>query len=310
MIRKRMRPSRPDQSAQQINPTTATKSLTAIYRKAKHNGKARYIHKYYLPRELKPRVFLADICALMNEINDWCVWERRLPETLPSCVIHYSDLCLDKTIPDHEVRLVLQAMIAYFEDARGELTEDENQAALKLNAWLTEWEKDLKAECCQIRKEMDQKLSSGGQWLNEYDIDVDVWFFVRDDDYAYDNDSQENDHDVDKDSSMLCEIDLLICLPSSPEDSIDLYQIDADDDMDYNDLRSLNPIHDRKNSIYRAKHCQTFHELYSHQGIPMKHLGRIGTVCVDIKVLHQNAADLDVPGGRRNSAQSWLPKTS
>ncbi len=292
MIRKRRHHSRPIQSAQPINPTTATKSLTAIYRKAKHNGKARYIHKYYLPQELKARVFLADICAFMNEINDWCVWEMRLPETLPSCVIHYSDLCLDKTILAHEVRLVLQAMIAYFKDARGKLTEDENQAALNLNDWLTKWEKDLKAECCQIRKEMDQKLSSGGQWLNEYDIDVEVWFFVRDDDYAYDNDSPENDHDVDHDSSMLCEIDLLICLPSSPEDSAGLYQIDADEDIDYNDQRSLNPIH----SIYSAKHCQTFHELYSHQGIPMKHLGRIGTVCADIKVLHQNVADVDVPG--------------
>lgn len=291
-----------------IHLSGSTKSLMAMYRKAKYNGKARYIHKYYLPQELKPRVFLADICALMNEHKEWNVWERRFLENPPNCVIHYSDLCLDKTIPDYEVRLILQAICAYVEDVHGELTEDENQAALNLNAWLTGWEKDLNIECRRIRAEMDQKISSGGPWLNEYDIDVEVCFFVRDDDYAYDYNSPENDHDVDDDSSMLCKTDLLICLSRFPEDGTESYQIDSGDDIDYNDLRGLNLSRDRKNSIYKAKHCATFHELYSHQYIPMKHLGRIGTVCADIKVLHQNT--VDVPGVKRRCAQSSDPKIS
>lgn len=275
--------------------STPTKFLTAMYHRPKHNTEARYIQKYYLPLELKSRVFLTDIGALMHELNDWNVWKKKLPETLPSCVIHYNNLCLDKTIPDYEVRLILQAIIAYFEDARGELTEDENQAAVNLNAWLTKWEKDLQVECRRIKEDMDRMLRSGRPWFNEYDIDVEVSFYVSEDDYAYDNDAA-NEHDVNEDASMLCTTDLIFCLPRFPEDDADSYQTGRCEDIDYNDLRGLKPSRNCNNSIYREKHCITFHELYSDHGIPMKDLGRIGMVCTDIKVLHQNTVVVDLRG--------------
>jgi hypothetical protein len=46
--------------------------------------------------------------------------------------------------------------------------------------------------------------------------------------------------------------------------------------------------------IYHASHCTIFHALYEHMEVPMKHIGRIGSIHTDIIVRHQNSIEIDL----------------
>jgi hypothetical protein len=276
---------------EQVSLEKPTKFLTASYHRARHRPQARYIHKYYLSQELKQRIFLADIGALMHNLDDWDVWRGKFPDIIPCCVVRYNDLLLEKTIPGHDVEVVLQAITTYFADTHSVLTKDENQAAINLNTWLMGWEKKLLAEGIRQRKEMEQQISSGNGGLTDHDIDleVEVSFYVSDDDpFSEDKNPEASEHDVDKEASLLCSV----LLPNDfSEDATSLDYWGIGDARDYNDGHSSG----LEDSIYEARHCITFHELHSHQCIPMKHMGRIGVVISDIKILHQNHQEIVMP---------------
>ena len=277
---------------------TITKSFTTSYCRAKHNQKARYIHKYYLPQDLKPRISLADIIAIMHELDDWNVFKGDLPETPPCCAIHYSDLCADKTIPSHEVRLVIQAIADYLADRKDELTENENQAAININTCLTEWEKKLLSECVRISEEMEHRVRSDDPWLTDYEIDLKVTFFVRDDDpFSEENNPEANENDIDSEAQLLCSTSLLLNGLIFAKDVNSLEYCGIGDGQDHKES-SLN-----ENSIFQVQHCSTFHDLYSCLGVPMKHMRRIGRVYSDIKVYHQNGVEIDLAGEQPIASQ-------
>ena len=91
---------------------------------------------------------------------------------------------------------------------------------------------------------------------------------------------------------MLCLTNLLECGGGFLKDVSDPYY-GIGDNEDHNGFNRI--VHTQKSSIYRVNHCITFRELYDLQGIPMKHMGRIGMVCADIRVLHQNSATVNGP---------------
>lgn len=279
------------------SPNTAIKRLSADYRLAKRDHMAKYIHKYYLPQELKPSVFLADIQAVMNGDEELAVGADPVADTVPCCIVRYDDLGLERTIPAHEVELVLQSIAAYFKDFNSDLTDEENRVAMNLNSWLTGWEKSLLAECIRITEEMEQKVRSGESWLTDYEIDLGVNCYVRDDDpFSEDNNPKVHDHE-DSDVSLLCTAKLLIgggLVFAREAAAPDYWGIG--DDHDHNDRHGLGLDLCHKSSIYVARHCAIFHELYDHLNIPMKHMGRIGRVWADIKVWHQNAISIDTKG--------------
>jgi hypothetical protein len=61
------------------------------------------------------------------------------------------------------------------------------------------------------------------------------------------------------------------------------------DSRDHNDMRYFSDAPENQ-----IRHCLTFHELYDHIRIPMKHMGRIGHVSTDIAVTHQNDIRIDL----------------
>lgn len=268
------------------------KSLTASYSRAKHKHEARYIHKYYLSLDLQPRVFLADIIAIMHELDDWNVFKRELPECIPDCVVHYKDLFIKKIISGHEVELILHAIVNYFDDQRCELTDDENRAAINLNTWLTEWEKRLLSECVQRTEEMELRVRSSDPWLTDYEIDLEVSFYVRDDDpYSEDNNPDASEHDVDSDAALLCSTVFLMDIEKiSAKESKSPDYWGIGDEKDHKESSYPN------DPVFQAKHCSTFRDLYNRLGVPMKHMGRIGRVYTDIKVYHQNGVTVDLIG--------------
>lgn len=271
--------------------SASIKRFITSYLRARFDSMARYIHKYYLPLEMKQRILLADIQALKEAFDIGDVWIGNLSNPTPGCIVYYDDLCLEKAIPAHDVALVLQAIAAYSDDYRSDLTDDENRAAINFNTWLRDWEKNLLAECVRNSEEMNQRVRSGDPWLTEYEIELKVVFYVRDDDPFFDdNNTDDNNHDIDKDASLLCSTGLLMDGRTFVKEVENPDYWGIGDGKNHNDLHGLGLW--RKSSIYEVEHCSTLHELYSLLKIPMKHMGRIGLIWTDINIYHQNFADV------------------
>lgn len=276
--------------------TDPAKRFVTSYSRGKYDTTARYIHKYYLPLEVKQRIFLADIRALKRARVIEDAWRGNPSDPPPCCVVYYDDLCLEKAIPAHDVALVLQAITAYYDDCRCKLTDDENRAAMNLNTWLRDWEKTFLAECVRISEEMEQRVRSGDSWLTDYEIDLEVEFYIRDDDpFSEENNPDAYNHDVDEDASLLCSMKFSFMVGpifAKEVESPDYWGIGDGKDHNYEHGPGLR----RKSLIYEVEQCCIFHELYSDIDIPMKHMGRIGYVATEIKVRHQNGISINVAG--------------
>ena len=265
------------------------------------HARDRYVHKYFLPQELKLKIFPVDIQTIFVSLYDneeFNLWENRIPKILPAFVIHYSDIGLDKRIEEDTVRQVLLALAEYYACCGAKLTPEELRAALNLNAWLYDWEDQLLAQCIQLTQEMEQRIRGGHSWLTDYEIDLEVQYYVRDDDPCSDEENTELwDNDLDIDPSLLC-ISRCLFYPSiTAKDAAKEDYWGLGDRRDHNDSGGG---HD--NPIYNVPHCLAFHELNDHLGVPMKHMGRIGKIYTDIIIRHQNGIRIDLAGERIASA--------
>lgn len=254
------------------------------YRSSEHSWPERYIHKYYLSPDLKRIIFPVDIGAIesLQENAD------RLAGDNPDITIYYKDLGLEKRVSGEVSRQVLEACNAYRFDCRAELTPEEVRAALNLNDWLAEWEKKLRDDCIRLNKEMERRLRGNDSFLTDYEIEMEIDFYLRDDDPFYDNDDT-NSHDWDIDTSLMCKMECRCGKITAEEVTAPDYR-GLGDDKDHKEARhSSNPV-------YQVRHCFLFHELTSHLYVPLKHLSRIGRVFTDIRVWHQNGTMVDLQG--------------
>jgi len=274
-----------------------TRYSKVFYRRSDCEHQSRYIHKYYLPQQLRKIIFPADIDGISNcfyEDCDFGLLHGGIPEHVPDCVIKYWDLEMEKRLDGKMVRQVLLAIAAYYTDDRAELTPEENQAAMNLNTWLGEWEKDLLNRCIQVSTDMERQVRSGNSWLSDYEIDMETEFYVRDDDACSDDNMPDGSRDdIDCHIGLLCTMKYLEHLPlfKKPEDDGHWY---IGDGQNHNDR----PRGSRDDEIYNTSHCATFHELFSHMHMPVKHAGRIGQIHTDIIVRHQNGFRIDLKGER------------
>ena len=93
--------------------------------------------------------------------------------------------------------------------------------------------------------------------------------------------------DIDCDTSLLCTLKQLVIMPPTMWDGREYCGIG--DNHDHNDRRWGD-----KGGVHRERHCATFHKLFDHMRLPMKHAGRIGHVCSEIVVRHQNGVTVDL----------------
>lgn len=273
------------------------KVIEVDFSRSEYEHKDRYIHKYYLPQELRTSISPADISGIFGcfiQDCDFGLLHGRIPENAPDCIIRYRDIGVKKHLDGETVLQVLKAVAVYHAEYGAVLTAEENQAAMNLNAWFIEWERDLLHRCVQISCEMEQQVRSGDIWLSDYEIDMETEFYVRDDDpYSEDNMPDGSHGDIDSNIGLLCTMKYLENLP--------LFKLTKDDGLwyigdnqDHNDW----PRGSRGEEIYNVRHCATFHELFSHMHMPVKHAGRIGRVYTDIIVRHQNGICIDLKGER------------
>lgn len=274
------------------------KLITVTYRASEYFNSDRYIHKYYLSPEDKGKLFPVDICALGTmawhavdfevdgEIN---FWDGVVPDKLPGITIRYKDLALEKTVDSELVRRGLMAMAAYNKDLSPyDLSPEEICAAANFNEWLRGYEKKLAIKHTEIEEKMLDGLRGADPFLVDYEIDMDVSFYLRQDDPFCENEEYDR-HDWDSDAALMCSTKYIMVPPSRKEFSNPDY-FGIGDDRDHNDG------HNAENPLCRFSHSYLFHELTSHRGIPARHLKRIGRIWTDITVRHQTAIDIDLTG--------------
>jgi hypothetical protein len=269
------------------------KHATTRFNSKNRDFQLRYMQKYYLPQEIRDRIYPADIEGISSCFDDECeLWEGCVPEKLPDCVITYRDIGMDKRIDGETARQVMLAYMAYHDECSAELTPEEKQAAINLNHWLIEWEKQLLAKLIQISELMERQVRSGDSWLTDYEIDVRVAFYARDDDpFSYDNTEDFWKGEIECDSQLLCELSNICHGPISAEETANDEYWGIGDRRDHNDFSHYYEEHERP-----ERHCDTFHELYDHQHFRRKHMKRIGYVSTDIVVRHQNGIRIDLSG--------------
>jgi hypothetical protein len=183
-------------------------------------------------------------------------------------------------------------LFAYWQDRRAELAPEEVRAALSLNDWLREYEKMLIAKQFSIEKTLMDGLRGNDPFLVDYEIKLTLDCYVREDDPFYDKDDA-NEHDWDKHAALMCQVNCLAPL-ISPNNVHDPDYWGLGDDQDHNDIRGRG----HSNPVYQARHSYLFHQLTEHCGVPFKHLIRIGTICADFEVIHQNMVEIDLRGER------------
>lgn len=263
------------------------------YRNSDYFNSSHFIHKYYLSHEDKGKLFPVDIDAIERSVGgDDDIDFRRgiIPENLQGCTIFYRDIGLEKQVAGDLVRRALLASSQYWQDCNVELTPEEVRAALHLNEWLRGYEKTLLAKQLLIEKELKDGLRGKDPFLVDYEIELKLDFYLREDDPFYDNDDA-NQHDWDSHSALMCRLKYISAYTSKSNVDTPDYR-GLGDDQDHNYIRDSKHV----NPVYRAKHCSLFHQLADHCDVPFKHLIRIGMVWAEFEVLYQNMVDIDLTG--------------
>ena len=273
------------------------KRITVSYRDSAHFDDWHFIHKYYLAPEDKGKLFPVDICALhMMAYRDAefeheleiDLWHGVIPEKLPAITIYYRDLKLEKQLGPELVRCGLLAISAYQQELLLEPTAEEARAALNLNDWLRGYEKTLAAKQVEIEEGLQNGLRGADPFLVDYEINLEMQFYLREEDPFCDNDAA-NRHDWDIDAALMCNMEY-ISGPSWLSEINDPDYRGIGDNRDHNDMRgsvSNNPVRS-------VSHCELFHRLISHHGVPIKHLKRIGRIWTDFKVQYQTGVEIDL----------------
>ena len=282
------------------------KHLTVNFR---DNGSAyehRFIHKYYLSAEDKGKLLPVDllVLAMCLDEDNYELWNGIVPEVVEGCTIFYQDIGAEKRVESDLARRGLLAITKYYKDQRAELTPEEIRVALNLNEWLREYEKKLLAKQLSIEEELKDGLRGKDPFLVDYEIELKINFYVREDDLFYENDDA-NKYDCDSHSALMCcvkHIDIRSGEIGTPD-----YR-GLGDDQDHSNICNI----DHPDPIFRVKHCTLFHELTYRHDVPFKHLGRIGMIWAEFEVLYQNMVDIDLSGERIVARQqdTWQGKLS
>ena len=152
----------------------------------------------------------------------------------------------------------------------------ENIAKLeKLNDHLRVIENETNAEAKKIKEALQARLREQKDFLTDYELEIDLVFYLREDDPEYSED----------------EDGILVILDCHNYIGFE----NADENYDHNDVIRFLPF----------KHCTLFHALYDHitPDLYWRDLLRIGSVWVEIKVEYQKKYGLETEGLRRDN---WI----
>ncbi len=154
------------------------------------------------------------------------------------------------------------------------LSLEQQQYLQHINAHLTRIEQYVKPATRALSADLDARVENPDDWLCDYEIELEVSFWLRQDDPAY----REDDDNI--------VVTLRESLKHLRED--DAFGIG--DGMNHNDVppdSSLAP------AFWAEHHCWLYHCLYDHSGLRWNDLLRIGHIWVDMQVIHQYEVAVD-----------------
>ena len=149
-----------------------------------------------------------------------------------------------------------------------DLSVEQRQFLSQLNRKLTDTEKGIKKECQAIIGQLDKRINDENDWLDDYLIDCDLTFHLKEDDPDY----------ADYSDNILFQLNQSI-FPNS-------WEYGLGDGMDHNHVPWENcPIKDEH-------HCWSYHVLSDHAGLDWINILRIGSIRIDITVKYQKFIEL------------------
>jgi hypothetical protein len=176
-----------------------------MYSKSAIFNEGHYIHKYYLPTDMRRIIFPVDIEAIASSTEN-------------SVTIYYKDLELEKHVDADTCQRVRSSWQEYWQDCHAELTPDEEAYCVELNKRLTIWQNKVAAEISRLEEEMESRLATVGGFAEDYEIEVLVYVFLQDDDPLCSGASQHGDWDMDVSLIARLELYKQMLEDYSPED--------------------------------------------------------------------------------------------
>ena len=149
-----------------------------------------------------------------------------------------------------------------------DMTREQRLFLVNLNNRLSEIEKQLKKETLEIITMMNKRLEDDADWINDYEIECTVEFYLNEDDPAYSDDEDNILAEFTEGISLLRYADHSLLASSE----------------NWNDLS----LPDLDNPEQREHHGWFYHQLYDHTKITWEDMLRIGDIWVDINITLQH----------------------
>jgi len=149
-----------------------------------------------------------------------------------------------------------------------DMTREQRLFLVNLNNRLSEIEKQLKKETLEIITMMNKRLEDDADWINDYEIECTVEFYLNEDDPAYSDDEDNILAEFTEGISLLRYADHSLLASSE----------------NWNDLS----LPDLDNPEQREHHGWFYHQLYDHTKITWDDMLRIGDIWVDINITLQH----------------------
>ncbi len=140
-----------------------------------------------------------------------------------------------------------------------------------INRELTDLEFILKKEALKLQKTGDARVSSLNDWVEDYELEYEIIFQLREDDPAYE---EEKDNIIAVLNGMLTRCDC---------DDFDIWDSTNHNEFQYS---STHPMKDEH-------HCWLYHDLTAHTRLGWVNVLRIGMIWVDVNVQYQKFIKLD-----------------
>ena len=149
-----------------------------------------------------------------------------------------------------------------------EMTREQRLFLVNLNNRLSENEQQLKKEALTIIDTMNERLEDNADWINDYEIECTVYFYLNENDPAY----------SDEEDNLLAEFTEGVGLLRYADHSL-LASTD-----NWNDCS----IPDMDDPDKNEHHCWFYHQLYDHSKLSWENMLRIGDIWVDINLMLQH----------------------
>jgi hypothetical protein len=260
----------------------------SFWGKQKSRSTGAYIRRYYLPDQFRFEFRDEDMEAIYDYYNLlFCTLET--PAEISAqllvgpCGIRYDCERVFKEIPSDQILPVIDACYRYHHDRWDwSLSEDESRFLIDLNDRLHSLEHDINTECYRLYQDIHPRKERGEPFLDDYELMVEICFVLH-----------EN-HPLSRDDDDNIIFEMHEYKTARPDNLEDLISKEREKEKtDWNDARGAeNPVI-RNNPLFNTPHCWLFHNLQSHSKAPLKHLFGIGSIWVDIKVVHQKVMEIN-----------------